>query len=147
MFEDFTVGQKERFGSYLVTREEVIDFASRFDPQPFHLDDAAAAANPIFGRLSASGVHTTAMMTRMMVDYWRPRGGAGMGGAGMDISFVKPVYPGDTLSCEIETLEAVPSRSRPDRGMILSKVTVLNQHGEVVLTMTGRNVQPRRDAG
>src|SRR5437773_1690732 len=95
-FEDYQVGQIDRFGACEVKREEVIEFASRFDPQPFHLDDEAAAQNPIFGRLSASGWHTCAMVMRMLVDHQMEDGHFSLGSPGIDeLRWLKPVYPGD----------------------------------------------------
>ncbi len=141
-FEDLVVGTIERFGRYEVTREEVIAFASQYDPQPFHLDDAAAAGS-IFGRIAASGWHTTAMTMRMIVDHWKEIGfdRASLGGAGMDeLRWTAPVYPGDVLSCEIELLEKSASRSKPDRGFIRNRWTVFNQNGEKVLSMIATGI-------
>ena len=134
-FEDFAVGRVDRYGIYAVTREEVIAFATAYDPQPFHLDDAAAAANPLFGRLAASGWHTAAMGMRMTADYWAGIGGrAILGGAGIDqLRWLRPVYPGDTLRCESEVLDARPSESKPDRGIVRTALTLFNQHDEPVL--------------
>lgn len=141
-FEDLTVGSIERFGRYEVTREEVIAFASKYDPQPFHLDDAAAAES-IFGRLAASGWHTTSMAMRMIVDHWKATcmDVASMGGAAMDeLRWLKPVYPGDTLSCEVELLEKTASRTNPGRGFIKSRWIVLNQKGERVLSVIATGI-------
>lgn len=133
--EDMVVGTKASFGSHEVTREEVIDFASKYDPQPFHLDDEAAAKTH-FGRISASGWHTSAMMMRMMVDNLKSQNHAGLGSPGLDeLRWLKPVYPGDTLRVETVLREVRPSRSRPEMGSIHSDVTVFNQHDEPVLTM------------
>ena len=146
-FEDFEVGQIERFGSYSVTREEVIAFASAYDPQAFHLDDEAAAANPIFGRLSASGWHTAAMTMRMIVDHDRERGRTGMGSPGLDeLSWLKPVYPGDTLSVEVEIISKSEPRSRPDIGFLKHRTIVFNQHGEPVMRQIGNSIQAKRGA-
>lgn len=143
--EDFAVGQIERFGAYPVTREEVLAFASAYDPQPFHLDDAAAEANPIFGRLSASGWHTAAMTMRMLFDQNRLHGRQTLGSPGIDeIRWLKPVYPGDTLSVETEVVEVRPSRSRPDRGIVRVRITTFNQDGEPVLREIGAAFHPRR---
>ena len=99
-FEDMEVGSIDRFGRYEVTREEVLDFAGRYDPQPFHLSDEAAAKS-IFGRVAASGWHTAAMTMRMSVDHFRTNRQAGLGSPGIDeLKWLKPVYPGDTLRCE-----------------------------------------------
>ena len=145
--EDFAVGDIARFGAYAVTREKSIAFATAFDPQPFHLDEAAAAANPIFGRIAASGWHTAAMTMRMMVDHWRERGGTSLGSPGVDgVRFLKPVFPGDTLSVETEVLAVRPLASRPDRGAMTARTTTLNQHGEPVLTFTGTTFWMRRPA-
>jgi acyl dehydratase len=133
-FEDIQPGNKTAFGSYAVTREEVVDFASRFDPQPFHLSDEAAAQTH-FGRLSASGWHTCAMMMAMLVENMKTTEQAGLGSPGQDeLRWLKPVYPGDTLSLEIEILEKRVSSSRPEMGSYRSKITVLNQHGVAVMT-------------
>src|SRR3546814_9033751 len=103
-YEDIEVGAVLRFGNKLVTLEEGIDFASKYDPQPVHLDDAAAAAT-YFGRLPASGWHTAAMAMRMIVDDMRAHEQAGLGSPGIDeLRWLKPVYPGDTLRCEREVL-------------------------------------------
>ncbi len=143
--EDFHVGQVERFGSYAVTREEVLDFARRYDPQPFHLDDAAAASNPIFGRLSASGWHTGAMTMRMLVDHNRSMDRQTLGSPGIDeIRWLKPVYPGDTLRVESEVIEVRASRSKPGMGIVKARMTVLNQHDETVMTQVAANFQPVR---
>ena len=134
-FEDVVVGVVARFGNKQVTREEVLDFAGKYDPQPFHLDDAAAAQT-YFGRLSASGWHTAAMAMRMMVDYMSANARASLGSPGLDeLRWPKPVYPGDTLRCEMEILEKRRSRSRPEMGILDTKLTVLNQKDEIVMVM------------
>lgn len=126
-FEDVEVGNTARFGDYAVTRDEVIDFAQRFDPQPFHLSDEAAAATH-FGRLSASGWHSCAMTIAMIVENLERTGEAGLGSPGIDeLRWLKPVYPGDRLRCEMEILEKRPSSSRPDMGVYRSRMTVFNQ--------------------
>jgi acyl dehydratase len=133
--EDMKVGQKASFGNYRVTRAEVIDFASKYDPQPFHLDDDAAA-KPHFGRLSASGWHTAAMTMSMLVENLKNAKQAGLGSPGLDeLRWLKPVYPGDTLRVETELTDVRPSRSRPEMGSIHSLVTVFNQDDVPVMTM------------
>lgn len=144
-YEDIEVGAVERFGSKLVTREEVIDFASRFDPQPFHLDDAAAAGT-YFGRLSASGWHTASMAMRMMVDDMAAHEQAGLGSPGIDaLRWLTPVYPGDTLRCETEVLSKRRSKSRPEMGLFESMLTVINQHDAPVMTMRSTGLIRVRD--
>ena len=147
-FEDIEVGTKSSFGRYEVTREEVIAFASKYDPQPFHLSDEAAAATH-FGRLSASGWHTCAMTMSMVVANLAAHSQAGLGSPGIDeLRWLKPVYPGDTLRCETELLEKRPSKSRPEMGSFRSRMTVLNQHDVPVMTFLSiglirtRPVQP-----
>lgn len=137
-FENMNVGRIDRYGSKLVDRDEVIDFARKFDPQPFHLDDAAAAANPVFGRLAASGWHTAAMAMRMTADHWAEMGGRSiLGGAGIeDLAWLKPVYPGDVLRCELEVIETRASQSKPDRGIVKSRMTVFNQDDQPVMRQT-----------
>lgn len=135
-FEDIAVGAKSKFGSYHVTREEVIDFARKFDPQPFHLDDEAAAKT-YFGRLAASGWHTTAMTMAMVVENLLNTQQAGLGSPGIDeLRWKKPVFPGDTLRCETEVLEKKQSGSRPEMGSYRSQMQVFNQHDEVVMSFT-----------
>ncbi len=145
-FEDYSLGQKARFGRYEVTRDEVADFATRYDPQPFHLSDEAAART-YFGRIAASGWHTAAMAMRMIVDNMGVGGEGSLGGIGVDgLRWLKPVYPGDTLSLESETIEITPSRSKPDRGTIKTRITVLNQHDEPVMTSINIALFRRRPA-
>ena len=135
-FEDIEVGEKLRFGNYEVTREEVTSFATQFDPQPFHLDDEAAAETH-FGRISASGWHTCAMTMRMLVEKMAGESRAGLGSPGVDeIRFRRPVYPGDTLRVETEILDKTPSRSRPEMGSYRTAITVYNQDDVTVMTMT-----------
>ena len=134
-FDDIQVGDVARFGAYLVTREEVIAFAAKYDPQPFHLSEEAAAATH-FGRLAASGWHTCAMMMAMLVEHMTDNAQASLGSPGMDeLRWLRPVFPGDTLRVETEVLEARPSASRPEMGIIKSRMIVFNQDDVAVLTM------------
>lgn len=144
-YEDIAVGTKRSFGRYEVTREEVMDFASKYDPQPFHLDDEAAAQTH-FGRLSASGWHTCAMTMSMMVKDMMGKKSAGLGSPGVDqLRWKKPVYPGDTLRCESEVIEKRRSASRPEMGIFKSTLTVFNQHDEPVMTMVSNGLIRTRD--
>jgi acyl dehydratase len=144
-FDDFTVGEQLAFGDYLITEEEIVDFARRYDPQPFHLDHEAARASH-FGGLVASGWMTSSVLMRLMVDHFIPRQ-ASMGSPGVDeIRWVKPVRPGDRLSARLEVADCVPSRSKPDRGVVHTRWQVLNQDGEVVMTMRGMGMYRRRPA-
>lgn len=139
-YEDLVVGAVERFGRYEVTREEVLDFARKYDPQAFHLDDAAAARTH-FGRLAASGWHTAAMTMAMLVAHWQGAGYRGLGSPGIDeLRWLRPVYPGDVLSVEAELLMKRRSKTRPERGIIRSASRTLNQHGEVVMTMVSNGM-------
>src|SRR5690242_16202137 len=133
-FEDLVVGAEREFGTYAVTREEVIEFARKFDPQPFHLSDEAASQTH-FGRLAASGWHTAAMTMAVIARKVTEEKQAGLGSPGIDeLRWKKPVYPGDTLHVRGKILEKTPSRSRPDMGSFRTQTTVTNQHGEVVMT-------------
>lgn len=133
-FEDLVVGAKASFGHYKVKRDEVVAFAERYDPQPFHLSDEAAAQTH-FGRLSASGWHTCAMTMAMVVENLKSVEQAGLGAAGIDeLRWLKPVYPGDTLRCETEILEVRPSNRRPEMGSFRSRMTVINQDDVPVMT-------------
>ena len=134
-FEDLKVGATAAFGRYEVTRDEVIDFAGKYDPQPFHLDDAAAAATH-FGRLSASGWHTCAMVMRMLVDNLKHHKQAGLGSPGLDeLRWHRPVFPGDVLRVETELLSKKQSQSRPEMGSFQSVVRVYNQDDVLVMSM------------
>jgi acyl dehydratase len=144
-FEDIEVGRTASFGRYHVTREEVIDFASKYDPQPFHLDDDAAAATH-FGRLSASGWHTCAMTMAMLVENLKANRQAGLGSPGIDqLRWIKPVFPGDTLRCESSVIEKRRSRSRPEMGIFKSSLTVFNQDDEPVMSMISNGLIAVRD--
>ena len=142
--EDMKVGTKASFGRYEVTREEVLEFAGKYDPQPFHLDDEAAAKTH-FGRISASGWHTCAMTMAMLVENLKKNKQAGLGSPGLDeLRWLKPVYPGDTLRVESEITEVTPSRSRPEMGSTKAKVTVFNQHDEPVMRLLSIGLVARR---
>lgn len=134
-YEDLEVGASTRFGNYEVTREEVLEFARKYDPQPFHLDDEAAAKTH-FGRLAASGWHTCSMTMAMMVAHAAVEPRAMLGAMGVDeLRWLRPVFPGDTLSCEMELLDKRPSRSKPGIGILNLKMTTFNQDGKPVLSM------------
>ncbi len=144
-WEDFHVGEVREFGAMPVTRDAVIAFAGQFDPQPFHLDDAAGAAS-LFGQLSASGWHTCAMAMRMMCDDYLLESSS-LGSPGLDaLRWLKPVHPGDTLSVRLTVLESRPMASRPTVGLVSSKWEVLNQRRETVMTMQGWGMFGRREA-
>lgn len=133
-FEDLVEGSVETFGHTEVTREEVIAFASRYDPQPFHLSDEAAAQT-FFGRISASGWHTAAMTMAMIVAHQQAQGHRGSGSPGVDeLRFARPVYPGDVLTARRTILSKRRSASRPNLGLFRTRIETLNQHGEVVLS-------------
>lgn len=133
-FEELAVGQQFGSPTLSVDAEAIKAFAGAFDPQPFHLDEAAAR-DSLFDGLAASGWHTAALTMRLCVaSDFRPAGGIlGIGG---ELSWLKPVRPGDTLRVECEVLEVRPSRSRPRQGVVKVRVTTLNQHGEAVQTFT-----------
>lgn len=146
-FEDIEIGTVARFGAYQVTREEVMDFASKYDPQPFHLSDEAAAQTH-FGRLSASGWHTCAMVMSMIVENLKNNRQAGLGSPGVDeLRWLKPVYPGDTLRCETEVFEKRQSQSRPEMGIFKSRMTVFNQNNVAVMSMVSNGLIATRPKG
>lgn len=144
-WEDFPAGHVMDFEGRPVEREAVIAFASQFDPQPFHLDDEAAAAS-VFGGLCASGWHTCAMAMRIMCDGYLLESSS-QGSPGIDnLRWLKPVFPGDTLRLHMEVLEARPMNSKPHIGLVRSRWALRNQHGEPVLTMEGWGMFLRRAA-
>lgn len=144
-YEDLVVGTVSRYGHYEVTREEVIAFASKYDPQAFHLDDDAAAATH-FGRLSASGWHTASMTMAMAVANMANNKQAGLGSPGIDeLRWIKPVYPGDTLRCENTLLEKRRSKTRPEMGIIRGETRVYNQHDELVMSFKALGMIATRD--
>jgi acyl dehydratase len=143
-FEDLEVGSETDFGSYEVTREEVIEFAGKYDPQPFHLSDEAAAKTH-FGRIAASGWHTAAMTMAVIARHVVADQQAGLGSPGIDeLRWLKPVYPGDTLHVRGRILEKTPSRSRPDMGSFRTETVVTNQDGVAVMRYTSIALMRRR---
>jgi acyl dehydratase len=145
-WEDFHVGEVEEIGARRVDRDEVVDFARQYDPQPFHVDEAAAKAS-MYGGLIASGWHTCAMVMRMMCDAYLLQS-ASVGSPGIDnLKWLKPVRPGDTIRARRTTLESRASKSRPDIGIVRNLWEVFNQEGEMVMSMEGYGMFRRRDAG
>jgi len=143
-FEDYEEGTHERFGHYIVTRDEALEFASKYDPQPFHLDDDAASANPIFGKLAASGLHTAAIAMRLLVDHDAVAGTGRLGSPGLEeLSWLKPVYPGDELSLEVEVIGKSAPKSRPDIGFVKMRMILFNQDNEPVPRQIATFIQPR----
>jgi acyl dehydratase len=143
--EDFAVGQVFSSGRLRVDKAAIIAFAKEFDPQPYHLDEEAAGKT-VFGGLAASGWHTAALTMRLLVDgEFRPAGG--ILGVGADqLSWPRPVRPGDELHVKSEVLEVRPSKSRPDRGMVRARNTTFNQNEEPVQIFTANLIVPRRPA-
>jgi acyl dehydratase len=142
--EDLQIGAEQYLGSYEVTREEVIEFARKYDPQPFHLSDEAAAQTH-FGRLAASGWHTCAMTMAVIAKNVNETEQAGLGSPGVDeLRWLKPVYPGDTLHVRSKIIEVRPSRSKPEIGSFRSEVTVTNQDEVPVLRFTSIVLMRRR---
>jgi acyl dehydratase len=135
-FDDLHVGDETVFGHYDVTREEVLEFARKYDPQPFHLSDDEAAKTH-FGRLAASGWHTCAMTMAVIARHVVETEQAGLGSPGVDeLRWLKPVYPGDRLTVTGKVIETIPSRSKPHIGVIRSENTVTNQDGVPVMRFT-----------
>jgi acyl dehydratase len=143
-FEDLAVGQTFASPTLPIDADAITAFAAAFDPQPFHLDDEAAR-HTMFDGLAASGWHTASLSMRLcLASDFRPAGGIlGIGG---ELSWLKPVRPGDTLRVEIEVIEMRLSRSRPGQGIVKVRVTTLNQHGEPVQTFTPTLFVDRRPA-
>ena len=143
-FEDFRVGEKFHTKEKTLSAEEIIEFARLYDPQPFHVDEKAAAESP-FGGIIASGFHTIGTSFRLFIDTGII-GTTGMGSPGMDsIRWMKPVRPGDTLRVEAEVIETRASRSEPGRGIVLMEFRTFNQENELVLSMRSVSLVRRRD--
>ena len=142
-WEDFPVGSRRRFGAMAATREATLAFARQFDPQPFHIDDEAAATS-LFGRLSASGWHSCAMAMRMMCDEYLLESSS-LGSPGIDnLRWLKPVFPGDTLHMHYVVTAARVMQSRPHVGLVQLAWQMFNQHDEAVLSMQGWGMFGRR---
>jgi acyl dehydratase len=141
-FEDIAVGALFAGGARRVTAEEIKSFAGEYDPQPFHTDEVAAK-NTFFEGLAASGWHTAAITMRLLADFGPPIAGGLIGGAA-EISWPQPTRPGDVLHVESEIIDMKPSRSRPERGMVIMRSETKNQRGEVVQILTAKLVVPRR---
>jgi len=145
LFEDFKLGHLGRFGPRRVTREEILDFAAEFDPQPMHLDEAAASRSMLKG-LSGSGWHLCSIMMRMMFDGYIGRTDS-LGSPGVnELKWLAPLRPGDDLMLEIDVVEARVSRSRPSTGIVTFKGIVRNAAGEALCEMTSPIIVKRRQA-
>ena len=143
-WEDMVVGSSREFGHYDVTREEVLEFARKYDPQPFHLSDEAAAKTH-FGKIAASGWHTAAISMRVIVDALSKEPQASLGSPGVDeLRWLKPVYPGDRLTISGMIVDKTPSRSKPMLGTIRTQTIVTNQDGVDVMRYTSIVLMQRR---
>jgi acyl dehydratase len=143
--DDLHVGQRFTSATHAIDEEQIFAFARQFDPQRFHLSDAAAQAT-LFGGLAASGWHTASITMRLLVDGGLPIAG-GLIGAGGEIAWPRATRPGDILHVESEVRDIRPSKSRPDRGMVTVHSDTLNQRGEIVQSFTAKLVAPRRPDG
>jgi acyl dehydratase len=142
-FEDYIPGAVFEYGEIRVDEAEIIEFARRFDPQDMHVDSETARRGR-FGGLIASGWHTGAMMMRLLADNFLPKA-ASLASPGIDeLRWLHPVRPGDLLRIRVTVLEATPSRSKPDRGMVRTLIEVLNQDGSIVMSLKPMNIIARR---
>jgi len=142
-FDDYVEGDVHELGNISVDQNEVIAFATRFDPQSFHTDPQKAKASP-FGGLIASGWHTCGLMMRLFVEHYLTHV-ASLASPGLDeLRWLRPVRPGDTLSVRVTVQKATASKSKPDRGAVTSFVEVFNQAGEAVMTLRCVNMIARR---
>ena len=142
--DDLQPGDRFVSGEHVLDEAQILSFARQFDPQPFHLDHEAAKAT-LFGGLAASGWHTAALTMRLLVGGGLPLAG-GIIGAGGEISWPKPTRPGDVLHVETEVVSVTPSRSRPDRGMVVVRSETRNQQGDVLQQSVYKLVVPRKPA-
>lgn len=143
-FEDFRPGEVLEFGDYLVTEEEIVEFAKRYDPQPFHIDRKAAEES-IYGGLIASGWMTGSIVMRLLVDHFiSPL--SSMGSPGVDeIRWTRPVRPGDRLKLRVTVVETRRSQSKPDRGIVQVQEEAINQDGETVMSIRGMGLYKCRE--
>jgi acyl dehydratase len=138
-FEDFVPGQVSEFGPIAIDEADIVAFARRYDPQPVHIDPHAAMAGP-FGGLIASGWHTASLVMRILVEHYLARGAA-LASPGVDeLRWLQPVRPGDVLRVRVTVLEARRSRSKPDRGLVRTRIETLNQDDAVVMSMIAMNL-------
>ncbi|HUZ37803.1 MAG TPA: MaoC family dehydratase [Streptosporangiaceae bacterium] len=145
-FEDFIPGLVQEFGPTVVDEAEIVEFARQYDPQPIHTDPQWARTGP-FGGLIASGWHTAALMMRLLVDQYLPSA-ASLASPGIDeLRWLQPVRPGDELRVRVTVIEARASRSKPDRGLLRSRIEVLGRDGSAVMTLIALNMIRRRPAG
>jgi acyl dehydratase len=143
-FEDYTPGQVYELGTVTVSEAEIIDFARQFDPQYFHIDPEKAKSSR-FGGIIASGWHTIGVTMRLYVDHFLSHV-ASLASPGIDeIRWPNPVRPGDILKVRVSVLEARPSGSKPDRGVVRAKIEAINQRNEQVLSMIGISILGRRE--
>ncbi|GAA0786658.1 MaoC family dehydratase [Marinobacterium sediminicola] len=142
--DDLKPGMRFTTQSLKVSTEQIKEFADQFDPQPFHLDESAAEKS-LFRGLAASGWHTASLTMRLMVTSGIPLA-QGMIGAGVEVNWPNPTRPGDELQVVMEIQEVIPSRSKPDRGIVVVRNETLNQHGEAVQVMTAKLLVFRRPA-
>ena len=142
--DDLAAGQTFVSSTVEITTEEIKEFARHYDPQPFHLDEAAAAAS-LFGGLAASGWHTASITMRLIVT-GGPAFAGGVVGAGGEVNWPRPTRPGDRLTVYGEIVSVMPSRSKPDRGIVEVRCETRNQRGEIVQNLTARLMVPRRPA-
>ncbi len=142
-WEDFTVGQRFSSHTVAVTAEEIKRFASQFDPQPFHTDEAAAVGS-FFGGLVASGWHTAALTMRMLVQSELKVAGGLIGMGIEEVRWPRPVHPGDTLHVVLEVLEVRPLKSRPQNGLLRMQVQTFNQNEQLVQSLIVNLLAPRR---
>lgn len=141
-YEDYEVGETEGFGERTVTKAEIIEFAEKYDPQPFHTDEEAAKET-MFGGLAASGWHTAALCMRMYVDHMIDE--ASQGARGVDkLRWIKPLRPGDTLTAEVEVIDKYPDEDDPHVGYVDTKMTAYNQDGEAVISWIGLGIVDRK---
>ena len=138
-FEDFVPGQVSEFGPIAIDAADIVAFARRYDPQPVHIDPHAAMVGP-FGGLIASGWHTASLVMRILVEHYLARGAA-LASPGVDeLRWLQPVRPGDVLRVRVTVLEARRSRSKPDRGLVRTRIETLNQDDAVVMSMIAMNL-------